>query len=70
MTRPLLIAKALKVCHAHNMKKKIHRRSFFIIEKIQIGLILQARSYCLSCLANTSDDELNKRTKRDVFLKL
>ena len=34
MTRLLLIPKGLKVCHAHDMKKKIQRRHFFILEKI------------------------------------
>ena len=36
MTRLLLITKSLKVCHTHDMKEKIQRRSFFILEKIQI----------------------------------
>ena len=50
MTRLLLITKELKVCHAHNMKKKIQRnlssylkkiqkRSFFMIEKIKMTFL-------------------------------
>ena len=44
--------------------EKIQRRSFFMIETIQMTF-LQACCYCLRCLANTSDDELSKRTKVD-----
>ena len=38
MSMLLSITKGLKVCHAHNMEKKIWRRSFFILEKIQRDL--------------------------------
>ena len=65
MTRVFLITSNLLVCHAQKMKKNVQRRSFFILEKIQIESFLQARSYRLRCLANKSDDELSKRTKVD-----
>ena len=39
MKRPLLITKSFKLCHARHMKKKIQRRSFFMIEKIQMAFL-------------------------------